>query len=226
MQAMIASAAKDVLQKLVLRGRFVWRLPPRSLVAALTFDDGPHPIYTPAMLDVLAGAGVRATFFVVGERVEQHPELARRIVAEGHGIAGHGYDHRVITSLSRDDLVEDLWRCRRAIAAATGADTALFRPPKGVVSLRAMRTVAAAGFTLVHWTRTYSDYRQDGVPALLARLQRAQPKAGDVLLFHDHNRFTVEVLRRQLPLWRSSGLDFDVLEAGRRATSAVPTAQS
>ena len=210
MLALARNLSKDLLQHAVFRGRFLWRLPRPRI--ALTFDDGPHPEHTPAMLDALALSGTRATFFVVGREVEKHPEVARRIVAEGHGIGGHSQDHTVMTSLSPEALVADLARCRAAIRDATGLDTALFRPPKGEVSLRAIRTACNAGYTLVHWTRTYSDYRQDGVERLLGRLDAHPPAAGDILLFHDHNACTVEALGRRLPRWGDEKLAFEPLE--------------
>ena len=212
MLALVRSLSKDLLQQAVFPGRFLWRLPAPGGAVALTFDDGPHPEHTPAMLDVLARAGARATFFVVGREVEKYPELARRIVAEGHGIGGHSYDHTVITSLRPAALVDDLAHCRRVIREATGLDTGLFRPPKGEVSLRSIRTVCRAGYTLVHWTRTYSDYRRDGVDALTRRIDAAPPVPGDVLLFHDHNAHTVQAVAAKLPQWQSSGLEFRPLQ--------------
>ena len=210
MLALARSLSKDVLQHAVFPGRFLWRLPRPDI--GLTFDDGPHPEHTPAMLDMLARAGVRATFFVVGREVEKHPELARRIVAEGHGIGGHSYDHTVITSLDAGALVDDLANCRRVIREATGLDSGLMRPPKGEVSLRSIRTVCRAGYTLVHWTKTYSDYKQDGVAALTARIDAAPPMAGDILLFHDHNAHTVSALDSKLPQWQAGGLQFVPLQ--------------
>jgi len=206
MLALARSLSKDVLQHAVFPGRFLWRLPRPGI--GLTFDDGPHPEHTPAMLDMLARAGVRATFFVIGREVEKHPEVARRIVAEGHGIGGHSHDHTVITSLDAGALVDDLAHCRRVIREATGLDTGLMRPPKGEVSLRSIRTVCRAGYTLVHWTRTYSDYKQDGVDALTARIDAAPPTEGDILLFHDHNATTVRALDSKLPQWQSNGRQF------------------
>ncbi len=209
MLALARTLSKDLLAQVVFPGRFLWRMPKPAI--ALTFDDGPHPEHTPAMLDALARAGTRATFFVVGREVEKYPEVARRIVAEGHGIGGHSYDHTVMTTLDAAGLVDDLAHCRRVIREATGLDTGLFRPPKGEVSLRSIRTVCRAGYTLVHWTRTYSDYRQDGLDALLGRIDARPPTAGDVLLFHDHNAFTVQALAARLPQWQSTGLAFDPL---------------
>ncbi|HEY8976520.1 MAG TPA: polysaccharide deacetylase family protein [Burkholderiaceae bacterium] len=208
MLALARTLSKDLLQQAIFPDRFLWRLPKPRRAIALTFDDGPHPEHTPAMLDVLARAGVRATFFVVGREVEKHPEVARRIVAEGHGIGGHSYDHTVMTTLDDAALVDDLAHCRRVIREATGLDTGLFRPPKGEVSLRSIRTACRAGYTLVHWTRTYSDYRQDGVDALTRRIDAEPPIAGDVLLFHDHNPYTVRALDSKLPQWRAKGLQF------------------
>ncbi|MEP6501842.1 MAG: polysaccharide deacetylase family protein [Betaproteobacteria bacterium] len=211
MLALVRSLSKDLLQQAVFPGRFLWRMPKADGAVALTFDDGPHPEHTPAMLDELARAGAQATFFVVGREVEKYPELARRIVAEGHGIGGHSYDHTVITTLDSAALVADLAHCRRVIREATGLDTWLFRPPKGEVSLASIRTVCRAGYTMVHWTRTYSDYRQDGTDALIKRIDAAPPIAGDVLLFHDHNVHTTEALAAKLPLWKQSGLRFGPL---------------
>ena len=205
MLALARTLSKDLLQQAIFPDRFLWRLPKPRRAIALTFDDGPHPEHTPAMLDVLARAGVRATFFVVGREVEKHPEVARRIVAEGHGIGGHSYDHTVMTTLDDAALVDDLAHCRRVIREATGLDTGLFRPPKGEVSLRSIRTACRAGYTLVHWTRTYSDYRQDGVDALTRRIDAEPPIAGDVLLFHDHNPYTVRALDSFLTQWRATG---------------------
>ena len=209
MLALARTLSKDLLQQVVFPGRFLWRMPKPAI--ALTFDDGPHPEHTPAMLDALARAGVHATFFLVGREVEKYPEVARRIVAEGHGIGGHSYDHTVITTLDAAALVDDLGHCRRVIRDATGLDSGLMRPPKGEVSIRAIRTVCQAGYTLVHWTRTYSDYKQDGVEALTGRLDAHPPVPGDVLLFHDHNAFTVQALASRLPQWQSAGLHFGPL---------------
>jgi peptidoglycan/xylan/chitin deacetylase (PgdA/CDA1 family) len=211
MQSFVRSAAKDALQKIVFPGRFVWRLPATSRALALTFDDGPHPEWTPATLEMLARSGVRATFFLIGREVEKYPEIVRRIVDEGHAVGGHSYDHTVITGQTPAELVADLARCRDAIAAACGTVTQLFRPPKGEVNFGAIRTVCRAGFTLVHWSKTYSDYKHDGAEALIARIDRLGAEDRDILLFHDNNRHTVEALERAVPLWTGGGHRFEVL---------------
>jgi peptidoglycan/xylan/chitin deacetylase (PgdA/CDA1 family) len=211
MKSLVRSAAKDALQKIVFRGRFVWRLPASSRALALTFDDGPHPEWTPATLDMLARSGARATFFLIGREAEKYPAIVRRIVAEGHALGGHSFDHTVITGQTPEALVADLARCRDAIAQACGTVTRLFRPPKGEVSFGAIRTVCGSGYTLVHWSKTYSDYRQDGAPALLARIDDLGAQDRDILLFHDNNRHTVEALAQAVPRWAGAGHRFEAL---------------
>lgn len=199
---------KELLQQVVLPGRFIWRLAPASRDIALTFDDGPNPQYTPAVLDLLARLGVKATFFMVGRRVDRHPQLVRRMVGEGHSIGGHSYDHTVITTQSPDRLAADLGQCRAAMRAAADVDSDLFRPPKGEVNFSSIRRVCHLGYRLVHWTKTYGDYKQDSVSALLGRIDNQPPAGGDILLFHDHNPYTVAALAWEIPRWKKAGFSF------------------
>ena len=184
---------------------------PREAGVALTFDDGPDPEFTPALLDLLREARVRATFFLIGRKVEAHPTLAARIAAEGHSLGGHSFDHQVITSMSRAALGADLQRCRAAIRAATGVDTRLFRPPKGEVNLASIHGVHSHGYRLVHWSLTYSDYRRDGLEALLGRMASRPPRPGEVILLHDDNPYTLQALSDVLPRWKDAGLEFAAL---------------
>lgn len=204
-------ASKELLQRVLLRGGFVWRLARPTSAVALTFDDGPHPEYTPQVLDMLARHQVKATFFMVGRNVDRYPQLVQRMVREGHAVGGHSYEHTVITVQTPDALAADLSRCRDAIRSAVGVDADLFRPPKGEVNLSSIRRVCRLGYKLIHWTKTYGDYQQDGVEPLLARMKKQPPAGGDVLLFHDHNPHTVSALDQQIPCWQSAGLTFETL---------------
>ena len=202
MRGRVRNVSKDLLQHVLFRDGFLWRVPGARDIA-LTFDDGPDPDFTPAVLDLLKELDVRATFFLVGNKVDAHPELAARLVAEGHAVGGHGYDHQVITSMSRDGLGEDLRRCAAAIGRATGLETRLFRPPKGEVDLGSIYcSVRTHGYRLAHWSLTYSDYRRDGLQPLLDRMRHRPPRAGDVILLHDNNPYTVDALAKVLPDWR------------------------
>src|SRR4051812_1921783 len=107
-------------------------LPHGSRDVALTFDDGPHPVGTPAVLETLRAHGAQATFFLVGEQVHRYPSLAAEIAAAGHGIALHGYRHRVLLRIPPPVLRDDLHRAHSLIAEVTGHAPSVYRPPYGV----------------------------------------------------------------------------------------------
>ena len=203
----ISEIAKQLLQDRLLSGSFLWRLP-SGAAAALTFDDGPDPEYTPLMLDVLARHGVKATFFVVGEQVEKSPELLRRIQSEGHALASHTHTHRELPTLTRAEMEWELGTCRKLIQDITGNDSMLMRPPRGRVSVPVLWRTKALGYRLIHWSRTYSDYRQDGAQPLLLRLRAMAPQPQDIVLLHDNNRYTAEALGVMLPQWLAEGRSF------------------
>ena len=187
----------------------------------MTFDDGPHPMHTAEVLDVLADAGARATFFLLGHAVEKRPALARQIVDAGHAIGAHTFDHEVIPKRSAAELESDLERCRRTIESATGVDTRLFRPPRGEVSLASIRHVCACGYRLIHWSKTFADYRESDAVALQRRIEGARIAAGDILLFHDHNPCTVRALRAVLPRWAAAGMTFATVADPGEGTARV-----
>lgn len=205
----LRNLGKEFLQTLYLRERFLWRLPAETRnTIGLTFDDGPDPSYTPATLDLLARYNVKATFFLVGGNVELHPHLARAIVEQGHALGGHTYSHRVIVKLPRQELADELVRCRQAIQKATGVDTILFRPPRGQMDFASVRFIARLGYKLVHWSKTYSDYQRDGTERLLHRINDNPVRNRDILLFHDTNPYTIEALSSVIPEWQSCGFSF------------------
>ena len=207
MKPWIRDATKEMLHR-SLGGRFIWRLPgsPPNRYC-LTFDDGPDPMHTPALLAKLERLGVRATFFLVGNRVEQHPGLVREILRRGHAVGTHTQTHCEIPRLDRASLARELDDARRAVREATGTDTFLFRPPRGRVSLASIQRVVRLGYVLVHWTKTYSDYRPESTDALLDRLRRQPVHSRDIVLLHDNNPHTLEALDSSVPELRLRGLE-------------------
>lgn len=168
------------------------RVPRRTTApaVALTFDDGPHPEATPAVLDVLAAAGARATFFVVGEQVERHPALVRRIAADGHALAVHGFRHRNQLRLAPAAVARDALRGRRAIEQAAGLRCDLYRPAYGIFSAGGLRAVRRAGFRVLLWSHWGRDWRVATGAERIAALAAAAPRAGDVLLLHDSDAYS------------------------------------
>lgn len=207
-----AELGKMLLQTVLLRDAFLWRLSGQA--CALTFDDGPHPEHTPRLLDLLAKAEVRATFFVVGASAQRHPALIGRMLQEGHALGSHTWSHRELPALSRAQLRMELDRCRRVLVEVTGRDTVLVRPPRGRLSPRVLLLLARWGYRVVHWSKTYSDYLQDGREALLGRISRRGLDCGDIALFHDNNAHTIEALAAALPQWQAHGRSFTVLSGG------------
>lgn len=153
---------------------------------ALTFDDGPHPQGTPAVLEVLADRGVRATFFLVGEQVARDPALAAEIVAAGHRVGLHCDRHRNLLRLGPRAAGQDIARARRRIEDATGTAIELYRPPYGVFNAAALAIAHARGWRPLLWTHWGRDWEARATPAsIAARLTGPGLGPGSVLLAHD-----------------------------------------
>lgn len=161
---------------------------------ALTFDDGPDPVHTPRVLDRLAALDVRATFFVVGSKVAAYPDLVRRIVAEGHELGNHTYNHRYLPLQRSQTVRDELARTDDAIARVTGSVPRLARPPYGGRSPRNVRAFARAGKQLVLWDVNSWDWK-GAPPADTAARVLARVRPGSIVLMHDICASTPDALR-------------------------------
>jgi peptidoglycan/xylan/chitin deacetylase (PgdA/CDA1 family) len=164
----------------------------RDDAVAITFDDGPHRDGTPAVLEALARAHARGTFFLVGEQVEREPALAREIVAAGHEVALHGQRHRNMLRLTAAGIADDLRRGAAAIEDATGLRPALYRPPYGIVSGMGRAVVGRGGWRLLLWSRWGRDWARRATPESIVALAADGLRGGDVLLLHDADHYSVE----------------------------------
>lgn len=157
----------------------------------LTFDDGPHPEGTPAVLDALGDVG--ATFFLAGEQVERFPEVAAEVAARGHEIAVHCGRHRVQLRLSGGGIREDLQRALDAIRSATGVEPRLHRPPLGIYSSAGLRVTRELGLEPLLWSRWGKDWRRWTTPERIAsRATRPPLRDGDVILLHDSDSYNAK----------------------------------
>jgi peptidoglycan-N-acetylglucosamine deacetylase len=157
---------------------------------ALTFDDGPHVAGTPAVLEILAAAGVQATFFLVGEQVRCNPALAREILAAGHGIGLHCDRHRNLLRLAPWQVRDDIARALESIEDATGHSPTLYRPPYGVLNAAALRIARARGWRTLLWTQWGRDWEARATPASIAARVTAGVEEGSVLLLHDADDYS------------------------------------
>ncbi|SCL16906.1 Glycosyltransferase, catalytic subunit of cellulose synthase and poly-beta-1,6-N-acetylglucosamine synthase [Micromonospora rhizosphaerae] len=204
------------------------RIPAR--IIALTFDDGPDPRWTPQVLDVLRRHHAHATFFLVGARVNEHPELVRRILAEGHEIGSNTFTHVELSAVPAWRAASELSWTRTAIAGVTGREVTLLRPPfsSTTTSLtapqyQALRDAAGSGHVAVLADRDVKDWQRPGVPAIV---QAASPQAGAgaVVLMHDgggDRSQTVAALDRLLPRLTREGYRFTTVSEGIGAPSSM-----
>jgi peptidoglycan-N-acetylglucosamine deacetylase len=152
---------------------------------ALTFYDGPHEDATPDLLRLLDIAGVRATFFLLGRMVAEHPDIARAIVAAGHEVAVHGYDHRLLLTRGPRATLDDLTRATGTIADVTGAVPRWWRPPYGVATTTALRAARRLGLTPVLWTCWGRDWTPTTTPDSVFRAVLRKLDGGGTILLHD-----------------------------------------
>jgi peptidoglycan/xylan/chitin deacetylase (PgdA/CDA1 family) len=183
------------------------RLRTQERVLALTFDDGPSPETTPRVLDILRAHGAIATFFVLGEAAERHPELVRRITQEGHAVGLHGYRHRALVLASARVLRDEIDRAAAAVhRACPHSVPTLFRPPHGFKTLVMPFQLQRLGYRLASWSLNPRDYGVQ-TAAETARAFRDALHPGAVCLLHDGamNARTVEALPMILAETRAAG---------------------
>lgn len=152
---------------------------------AITFDDGPHPEGTPAILEILAQHQATATFFVIGEQVARRPELAQRIRDQGHAVALHGYRHRLQLRLSAQELEDDLARGTQAIQDAAGITPTRHRPPYGIYSPAGLRIARENGLEPLLWSAWGKDWRASASPRSIVTTIATGQVDGGVVLLHD-----------------------------------------
>ncbi|MFJ7204310.1 polysaccharide deacetylase family protein [Streptomyces sp. NPDC098789] len=173
----------------------------------LTFDDGPDPRYTPAILDTLARYGVRAMFFVCGEMATDNRDLVRRMAAEGHVIGNHTWTHPLIPKLTRPDLASEIGRTSEVVQQATGEAPHWFRAPYGAWNRAAFEIGAELGMEPLAWTVDTLDWTEPGTPTIVSRvLKGAAP--GVIVLSHDaggNRAQSVQALGEYLPQLLSRG---------------------
>jgi peptidoglycan/xylan/chitin deacetylase (PgdA/CDA1 family) len=186
-----------------------------SRLLALTYDDGPNDPYTWRLMEVLEQHGVKATFFLVGRFVEQRPDIARALVAAGHVIGNHTWDHPNLIFASSAKAQRQLQQTQQAILAATGVDTRLFRPPFGGRRPATLRVARKLDLQTVLWNVTCYDWKAESADEIVGHAER-QIRGGDVILLHDgeYHRIgvdrsrSVEATDRILSRYKGEGYEF------------------
>jgi peptidoglycan/xylan/chitin deacetylase (PgdA/CDA1 family) len=192
---LIRQSGKNLLSAALPLQMFLTRGPRRARGIALTFDDGPHPEYTPRVLDELHRHGISATFFVVGREAARYPELVRRIVAEGHALGHHSYTHGEPQYTSTRIFLDEIRQSRALLQQITGQPSNLFRPPKGKLTCAKMLGAWGLGQTIALWNVDPRDYQVRDAALLAEWSRQYRPQAGDIVLLHDNHPHCVAVIR-------------------------------
>ncbi len=177
---------------------------PGRRTVAITFDDGPFPIYTPLLLDTLERLGMKATFFLVGQQVEEYPYFAEAIARAGHEVANHTFHHVNLTHLPAQEVLKEIKDAQETITVITGQVPRYFRPPGGDYNDTVLETAHRVGLVTVFWTANSADYTNPQPAALEARVL-ARVSSGGIMLFHQGIVVTLQILPRLTEILRSRG---------------------
>ncbi len=180
---------------------------PAKKQIALTFDDGPHPKYTPKLLAILKRYHVKATFFVVGEMAQKYPRLVKEQVAAGHSIGNHTFHHVNLTKIPIEDVATEIKACGKVIQSITGQTPHLFRPPGGDYDRAVAEASAALGYVMVLWTDDPGDYASPGTKTIENRVLDKVTNGG-IILIHSGIQQTVDVLPQIIRYLKDKGYEF------------------
>jgi peptidoglycan/xylan/chitin deacetylase (PgdA/CDA1 family) len=213
-------------EHLLTRDGVLWRGDPTQPVVALTFDDGPDPETTPRILDTLKQEGVRATFFVVGTKLKQHPELAQRIAREGHALGCHSYDHQRQTDLTEEQVWRQIRDCQ-VLARRAGVELVAYRPPYLAENATVRRAVQRWRVPLVMATVLGEPPPPCDDRRWVYRYAR-RARNGSILLLHDTYPHTADALPDLIRLLKARGYRFatipEMVEALQQR--ATPTSRA
>ena len=175
---------------------------------AMTFDDGPHPKLTPMLLDMMKERGIKGTFFLVGKNVAEYPEIAQRIVAEGHEVANHSWAHPQLTRLAPDALKKEIADTNDAIHRATGIQTTLMRPPYGAINASITKRLNEEfGLTVAMWSVDSLDWKIRNA-AHVTKLITEKTAPGAIILAHDIHPSTVQAMPAVFDTLSAKGYKF------------------
>lgn len=177
---------------------------------ALTFDDGPHPRYTPQILDILDRYNVKATFFVIGKNLENYPSVLKRVYESGHEIGNHSYDHTNEKHFDESKITFEIEKCEELICEQIGVKPNLFRPPQGDYNLYSEKIASQKEYSIILWSIDTRDWEHLSPNKIMSVIDR-QLVGGDIILMHDYTsgkNTTCDALEIIIPTLLSKGYEF------------------
>lgn len=173
----------------------------------LTFDDGPDPIHSNKIMDILCQYGIKATFFVVGSKIEPNKETVLRMVREGHVLGNHTNTHRVLPHITKAERIQEVEECQKLIDSLQDTKVRIFRPPQGLICFGDLLYLMFKKYSIMLWSIDSNDYRYS--KDIETRLKNLS-KSNYVILFHDDNSFCFDSLKNLLPIWIEQDFNFAV----------------
>ncbi len=190
---------------------------------AMTFDDGPSATLTPKLLDLLAAHHIKATFFVIGENVAEHPEIVARAAREGHEIGNHSWSHPNFGKMSDESVRRQLQQTDDAIKNATGKRPTLMRPPYGSITAREKRWIHDEfGYDIILWDVDPYDWKRPGPAVVRARILK-ETRPGSIVLSHDIHPGTIEAMPSTFDELEAKGFKFVTVSELIRMATARPS---
>ncbi|MBW6481811.1 MAG: polysaccharide deacetylase family protein [Vicingaceae bacterium] len=174
---------------------------------ALTFDDGPHAAITSQILAILEKENIKATFFVIGNKIEKNAALLKKIDTEGHNIGNHSFSHNKLTTIrSTKKLKEDILKCNQLIEQVIGKKPVFFRPPFGITTPRYKRALKQLNLQSIGWSIRSFDTQSKNKEVLLKKITK-QIADGSILLLHDTQQITLDVLPDIIQFCKINGIN-------------------
>lgn len=175
---------------------------------ALTFDDGPHPVYTPIVLDLLKRNQAKATFFLIGKNVKQYPYLVERILKEGHCIGNHSFNHEnTIAFKTKKGWIQEIEETNSVMEKIIGKTPRFFRPPFGITTPHLASALKETNMLSIGWNNRTFDTAQKNVDAIVRKLEN-NVQAGSIILMHDSHERIQPLLEQLLPKLANKNLSF------------------
>lgn len=194
------------------KGDVIWEVSTKEKLVAITFDDGPHPVYTPQILDVLKQYHARATFFLVGTRMTWYPNIVKREVREGHELGNHTFTHSFYNKVSHKKFLDELHKTDKLISRYQKKKVKLFRSPGGTLTKEIINSSKDEGYKVIQWSwhQDPKDWSNPGVKSIVNHVIN-NVHNGDIILMHDsggRRQQTVEALKEILPELKKRGYRF------------------
>lgn len=194
------------------KGTSLFHGDPSKPLAALTFDDSPHPLFTPLLLDLLKRAGVRATFFCIGRNALAYPYFVQDMVRAGHELANHTFHHVRLSGLSAAEINDEILRTNLVLESLSAQHMRYFRPPGGRYSRQVLKAANALGLRVAFWTDDPGDFNNLGTATLEAKLL-LHLRPGGIVLLHDNVLQTIQVLLSFIKISETKGIQLGTLSA-------------